>query len=145
MQTPDDPDLPEAKPGQKVRFLTQTTLDTAWIEQAQERLLRHYGDALQMESGICYATRDRQDAVRKLAKRSDLVIVAGSPRSSNSNRLREVAAEITPAVLIDTPEEIETLDLQNVQVIGLTAGASVPDELTDRIRHALHQLGYCEG
>lgn len=145
LASPEETDLPEPAPGQPIRFLTQTTLDTAWVERAEERLRQHYGNDIRMETGICYATRDRQNAVRRLAERSDLVIVAGSPRSSNSNRLREVAAEITPSVLIDTPEEIDSLDLRAIRTVGLTAGASVPDELTGLIRCRLHQLGYLEG
>ena len=145
LASPEETDLPEPAPGQPIRFLTQTTLDTAWVERAEERLRQHYGNDIRMETGICYATRDRQNAVCRLAERSDLVIVAGSPRSSNSNRLREVAAEITPSVLIDTPEEIDSLDLRAIRTVGLTAGASVPDELTGLIRCRLHQLGYQEG
>ncbi len=93
------------------------------------------------KDGICYATQNRQDAVKALAEQCDLVIVVGSPNSSNSRRLREVA--ITRGVaghLIDGPEEIEPTSLEGRQGIGVTAGGSAPEILVRRVVDRISQL-----
>jgi 4-hydroxy-3-methylbut-2-enyl diphosphate reductase len=91
---------------------------------------------------ICYATQNRQDAVKRLAAQCDVVLVVGSPNSSNSNRLREVSARCgTPAYLIDTAEELLPEWVQGKPVIGVTAGASAPDVLVQQVLERLRQLG----
>src|SRR5205814_4087076 len=96
----------------------------------------------QVRNDICYATTNRQLAVRTLAERSDLVLVVGSSNSSNSVRLREVAAATgTPAYSVDGIEEIDPAWYDGVGVVGLTAGASVPDELLDPIIDDLRARG----
>jgi len=91
---------------------------------------------------ICYATQNRQDAVKKLAQESDLVLVVGSPNSSNSNRLKEVAERIgTEAHLIDNETEINPDWLKNKKSIGLTAGASAPAELVENVITQLREWG----
>ena len=91
---------------------------------------------------ICYATQNRQDAVKKLAKETDVVLVVGSPNSSNSNRLKEVAERIgTPAYLIDNETEINQDWLEGKDKIGLTAGASAPAELVENVIAKLREWG----
>ena len=99
---------------------------------------------------ICYATQNRQDAVKQLAAACDIVFVVGSPNSSNSNRLREIAEQYgVPAYLIDAPEEIQPKWLAGKQRAGVTAGASAPESLVaqvvqhlgQRIEHAQQLVG----
>jgi 4-hydroxy-3-methylbut-2-enyl diphosphate reductase len=90
---------------------------------------------------ICYATQNRQDAVKALAERCDLVIVVGSPNSSNSRRLKEVAvARGIDGYLIDGPEEIDPAWLQGKRRIGVTAGASAPEILVGRVVDRIREL-----
>ncbi|QIB49605.1 4-hydroxy-3-methylbut-2-enyl diphosphate reductase [Pseudomonas sp. OIL-1] len=124
-------------------FVTQTTLsmdDTAKVIDA----LRARFPAIDgpRKDDICYATQNRQDAVKQLAAESDLVLVVGSPNSSNSNRLRELSERMgTPAYLIDGAEEIRAEWLEDVGSIGITAGASAPDILVRQVIDHLHSLG----
>ena len=128
---------------EKLAFVTQTTLsvdDTARIIDA----LRHKFPAIlgPKREDICYATTNRQDAVRQLALECDRVLVVGSPNSSNSNRLAELAQRCgTPALLIDGPEEIDPAWLVDCRRIGVTAGASAPEELVRRVVARLRELG----
>lgn len=130
----------------RIAFVTQTTLsmeDTGVIvEGLRERFPRIVGPR---KNDICYATQNRQDAVKALARRCDLVLVVGSPNSSNSNRLREIAEKTgTPAYLIDGPEDIRPAWLEKVGCIGLTAGASAPEVLVARVIDQLRAWGGCE-
>jgi 4-hydroxy-3-methylbut-2-enyl diphosphate reductase len=126
-----------------VAYVTQTTLsvdDTAAIIDA----LRARFPAIRgpKKSDICYATQNRQDAVRDLAQRCDLVLVVGSPNSSNSNRLREIAEKLsTLAYLIDGAEDIRKEWLKDGPRVGLTAGASAPDVLVERVIKRLTDWG----
>ncbi|MDX1574411.1 MAG: 4-hydroxy-3-methylbut-2-enyl diphosphate reductase, partial [Methylophaga sp.] len=91
---------------------------------------------------ICYATQNRQDAVKRLAADCDLVLVVGSTNSSNSNRLRELANKLgTPAYLIDSADEIDASWLEGIKIIGLTAGASAPEMLVQDVVKRLKTLG----
>jgi len=91
---------------------------------------------------ICYATQNRQDAVKQLAKQCDVVIVVGSPSSSNSNRLREVAHNMNiPAYLVDNATELKPEWLQGKQHIGISAGASAPEVLVQDVIARLKELG----
>ena len=124
-------------------FVTQTTLsmdDTAKVIDAlREKFPEIQGPR---KDDICYATQNRQDAVRELAADSDLVLVVGSPNSSNSNRLRELSERMgTPAYLIDNAEQIEPLWLEGVKRIGVTAGASAPEVLVKGVIDQLQTLG----
>ena len=124
-----------------VFVVTQTTLSLEDTAQVIDAIRNEYPDA-QVRNDICYATTNRQLAVRTLAERSDLVLVVGSSNSSNSVRLREVAASTgTPAYRIDGIEEIDPAWYDGVQVVGLTAGASVPDELLEPIIADLRARG----
>jgi 4-hydroxy-3-methylbut-2-enyl diphosphate reductase len=94
---------------------------------------------------ICYATQNRQDAVRELAAECDLVLVVGSPNSSNSNRLRELAEKQgASAYLVDGPEHIDAAWLQGKTRIGVTAGASAPEVLVQGVVARLRELGGAE-
>ncbi|HFQ13693.1 MAG TPA: 4-hydroxy-3-methylbut-2-enyl diphosphate reductase, partial [Gammaproteobacteria bacterium] len=127
----------------KLAYVTQTTLsmdDTAEIVAAlRARFPRIQGPK---KNDICYATQNRQDAVKQLASQSDLVLIVGSPNSSNSNRLREVAERLgVPARLIDNADEIEHEWLEGKSKIGLSAGASAPEILVDRVLQRLREWG----
>ena len=124
-------------------YVTQTTLsmdDTANIINAlRKRFPNIHGPK---KDDICYATQNRQDAVKKLAQESDLVLVVGSPNSSNSNRLKEVAERIgTEAYLIDNETEINKEWLNGKEKLGLTAGASAPAELVENVIAKLREWG----
>lgn len=124
-------------------FVTQTTLsmdDTAKVIKAlKTRFPKIQGPK---QNDICYATQNRQDAVKELAKQCDLVLVVGSPNSSNSNRLRELALQsATPAYLIDRADDIDPNWLDGVNMVGLTAGASAPDLLVDEVIKKLKERG----
>nr|WP_298380674.1 4-hydroxy-3-methylbut-2-enyl diphosphate reductase [uncultured Halomonas sp.] len=124
-------------------FVTQTTLsmdDTARVIDA----LREKFPAIDgpRKDDICYATQNRQDAVRQLAAESELVLVVGSVNSSNSNRLRELAERMgSNAKLIDDASLIDEAWLENVDTIGITAGASAPEVLVNGVIERLRELG----
>ena len=127
-------------------FMTQTTLsidDTSGVIDA----LKEKYPAIQgpRKNDICYATTNRQQAVRELAKQSQLVLVIGSKNSSNSNRLAELASRMgVLAKLIDGPQDIEPQWLENVETIGITAGASAPEVLVQSVISHLKTLGVTE-
>lgn len=124
-------------------YVTQTTLsmdDTAKVIEA----LRNKFPKIQgpRKDDICYATTNRQDAVRQLALECDLVLVVGSPNSSNSNRLRELAERCgTESYLIDGPEDINPEWIKNRAAIGITAGASAPEILVKQVIDKLKACG----
>lgn len=129
---------------ESLSYVTQTTLsvdDTAAIIDA----LRARFPAIEgpRKDDICYATQNRQDAVRKLAAESDLMLVVGSVNSSNSNRLKELAENSAgiPAYLIDDEDDIDPNWLDGVSTVAVTAGASAPEVLVDRVCQRLKTLG----
>ena len=126
-----------------VAFVTQTTLsmdDTAVIIDALKA--RFPAIVGPKRNDICYATQNRQDAVKDLARTCDLVLVVGSPNSSNSNRLKEIALKLgKPAYLIDGPDDIRPEWLTGVETIGLTAGASAPEVLVGQVVERLQAWG----
>ena len=128
---------------EKIAYVTQTTLsidDTDQVIQALKRRFPHITGPRRKD--ICYATQNRQDAVKELAARCDLVLVVGSPNSSNSNRLREIAEKHgTPAYLIDGPGDIDRDWLDQAQRIGVTAGASAPEILVEYVVERLRDWG----
>jgi 4-hydroxy-3-methylbut-2-enyl diphosphate reductase len=126
----------------KLAYVTQTTLsvdDTRGIIDAlRERYPQIEGPDV---NDICYATQNRQNAVRDLADRTDLVLVVGSKKSSNSNRLRDLSQEVgTPAHLIENAEAIDVNWLEGVGAVGITAGASAPEILIERVIAYLQSL-----
>ncbi|MFL5823157.1 MAG: 4-hydroxy-3-methylbut-2-enyl diphosphate reductase [Solirubrobacteraceae bacterium] len=139
----DDIDHLEVQDPKRVAYLTQTTLavdDTEGVVDAlRARFPAVVGPA---SSDICYATQNRQDAVRALAAECDLVLVVGSGNSSNSRRLVEVSERAgCPALLVEDGGEIPPGRLQGVGTVGLTAGASAPEELVEEVIRALEGLG----
>ena len=124
-------------------FVTQTTLsmdDTAKIiDILRERFPEIQGPR---KDDICYATQNRQDAVKRLAVAHDLVLVVGSPNSSNSNRLRELAVRLgSQSYLIDGPEQIDSAWVQAATAIAVTAGASAPENIVRAVCARLEELG----
>ncbi|WP_107329357.1 4-hydroxy-3-methylbut-2-enyl diphosphate reductase [Metapseudomonas otitidis] len=124
-------------------FVTQTTLsmdDTSRVIDALRARFPSIGGP--RKDDICYATQNRQDAVKQLADESDVVLVVGSPNSSNSNRLRELAERIgTPAYLIDGAEDLQQGWFAGVQRVGITAGASAPEVLVQGVIQQLREWG----
>ena len=131
------------KDAERLSFVTQTTLsmdDTARVIDA----LRDKFPAIQgpRKDDICYATQNRQDAVKDLAARCQVVLVVGSPNSSNSNRLRELAERMNcQAYLIDNASEIQRVWFYNIESVGVTAGASAPEVLIQEVLQQLQDWG----
>jgi len=138
-------DVQKVQPTQtdKLAVVTQTTLsvdDAAEIAQAIQTRFPQVRQPKQQD--ICYATQNRQDAVKLLSPQVDVVIVVGSPTSSNSNRLRDVAVQLgVPSYLIDDASELKIEWLQGAQRVGLTAGASAPDILVQGVIARLREMG----
>ena len=128
---------------EKLSFVTQTTLSMDDTQVIIDALKARFPDIQgPKKDDICYATQNRQDAVKDLSVRSDLVLVVGSVTSSNSNRLREIAEKLdVPAYLIDGPGDINPDWLQGKKAIGLTAGASAPEVLVEGVKEHLATLG----
>ena len=128
---------------ERLAVVTQTTLsvdDTAEIFAAIKQRFPHVREPKQQD--ICYATQNRQDAIKVLSPQVDVVIVVGSPSSSNSNRLRDVAAKYgTPSYMVDHAGELQADWLAGKTKIGLTAGASAPDVLVQQVIQRLRELG----
>ena len=124
-------------------FMTQTTLSLDDTAETIAALKEKY-PAIQgpHKNDICYATTNRQEAVRELAKLSDLVLVVGSKNSSNSNRLAELASRMgVKSQLLDDPSDIQADWFNDVKIIGITAGASAPEELVQSIISRLKKFG----
>lgn len=138
-------DVEALQPAQTERLavVTQTTLsvdDAAEILRAVKR--RFPGVREPKQQDICYATQNRQDAVKLLSPEVDVVVVVGSPTSSNSNRLREVAMRLgTTAYMVDTPDDLRPEWFTGKHRVGLTAGASAPDLLVQQVVARLRALG----
>lgn len=133
----------EVKNPEHLAFVTQTTLsvdDTrAIIDALRARFPQIVGPR---KDDICYATQNRQDAVKDLASRSEMILVVGSPNSSNSNRLRELAEKSgTKAHLIDNASQIKREWLQGIRSVGVTAGASAPEVLVQEVIDRLKEWG----
>ena len=127
----------------RVAFSTQTTLSVDETRDIIDALVARF-PAIEgpRHDDICYATQNRQDAVKELARRCDLVLVIGSPASSNSNRLRELAEKQgVTAYLIDGPEDVKPEWTAGRRAVGVTAGASAPEELVQRVVSHLRSLG----
>ncbi len=141
----DEADVARVTPRQteKLAVVTQTTLsvdDAAGITAAIRARFPQVREPKQQD--ICYATQNRQDAVKVLAPQVDVLIVVGSPTSSNSNRLRELAARLgTPAYMVDNAGELREQWFTGARRVGLTAGASAPEVLVDEVIRRLRQLG----
>ncbi len=127
-------------------YVTQTTLSVDECREIVEALNRRFpGIKGPHQEDICYATQNRQNAVKELAKFVDLILVIGSPNSSNSNRLRELAERFSiPSYLIDSYKDIQSEWLNGVEAVGITAGASAPEVLVTEVVSYLKGLGASE-
>lgn len=130
----------------KLFYITQTTLSLDDVKEITEALIDKYPHIETLpSSSICYATTNRQMALRQITDETDLVLVVGDPQSSNSNRLREVASKRgIPSYLINNENEIQKSWLQDVKTIGLTAGASTPEEIVQNCIQTLIRYGVAE-
>src|SRR5207302_7280897 len=133
--------------GRPVAVITQTTLSLDDVAPIVGALQSHVGSTLKRPAAddICYATQNRQDAVKRLAEEATLILVIGSPSSSNARRLVEVAENAgATATLIDGESELEPALLAGHETIGLTAGASTPEQLVQATVSRLAGAGYAE-
>lgn len=143
VETPEDVRRLDAGKPESLAFVTQTTLSVDDAAQVIAALRERFPTiAGPRGDDICYATQNRQDAVKDLVQQCDIVLVVGSPTSSNSNRLREIAGRMgVSAYLIDTAGEIQPAWLEGKSRIGLTAGASAPEVLVQEVIVRLRSLG----
>ncbi len=127
----------------RLAVVTQTTLSVDDAAEILAAVKQHFPQVREpKKQDICYATQNRQDAVKLLAPQVDVVIVVGSPTSSNSNRLRELAERLgTPAYMVDAAEDLQAAWFEDRQCVGLTAGASAPDVLVQAVIARLRALG----
>ena len=140
---------PDDVPGLKVddennlAYVTQTTLSMDDAARTVAALKKRFPKIVgPKKDDICYATQNRQDAIKTLAQRCDVVIVVGSPNSSNSNRLREVAEQLgVPAYMVDNATELQPEWVSGKKVVGVTAGASAPEVLVQEVVDRLRTLG----
>jgi 4-hydroxy-3-methylbut-2-enyl diphosphate reductase len=146
VQTVEDARTVEVPDPGNVSYLTQTTLSVDEAERIVEALRERFPEIQgPPREDICYATQNRQDAVKEVARRADVVLVIGSDNSSNSNRLAEVARDRgTPAYLVDDETEVDPAWLAGAETVGLTSGASAPERLVERMLGWLAERGFDE-
>ncbi len=146
IENPAEAEAVQLPPGTQVALVTQTTLSVTDTEQTVSVLRRRFPELATLpQSDICGAVRSRQLAVRKLASQVDRVLVLGAQNSSNSLRLVEVArASGAAATLISSLDELRTLNWQNIDAVGITAGASTPDSFIQAVTDVLKQLDGAE-
>lgn len=143
VEGPDDVANLRVRDPNNLAFVTQTTLSVDDAQLTIDALTARFpGIVGPKRDDICYATQNRQDAVKQLARQSDVVIVVGSPNSSNSNRLREVAQnQGVPAYMVDNAGELNAEWLAGKDRVGITAGASAPEILVQQVIDRLKALG----
>jgi 4-hydroxy-3-methylbut-2-enyl diphosphate reductase len=146
VQTEQDVDALDLAADTPVAYVTQTTLSVDDTRTIIAALKRRFTDIVGPDiNDICYATQNRQSAVRELAKLADVILVVGANNSSNSNRLREIGVEAgVPSYLIADGSELDAAWVRNAAVVGITAGASAPEKLVDDVVAALRRLGPIE-
>ena len=133
----EDVSLPEWDESTEVAILTQTTLSVEDTRRSVEAIRQRFSSAI-IRNDLCYATTNRQAAVKELCELVEVVLVIGAPNSSNCTRLREVAeAQGRPAYLINGPEELDASWLMGVQSVGITSGASTPETLVHKVVEAI--------
>ena len=143
VEKPEDVAALTVKDPSNLAFVTQTTLSVDDAAKIIEALKQRF-PSIQgpKKDDICYATQNRQDAVKALAQQSDVVIVVGSPNSSNSNRLREVAELLgIPSYMVDTAADLQPEWVAGKERVGLSAGASAPEVLVEEVIARLRELG----
>ncbi|UTV27271.1 4-hydroxy-3-methylbut-2-enyl diphosphate reductase [Photobacterium atrarenae] len=146
VETPADVDKLVVKDPSNLHYVSQTTLSVDETADVIDKL-REVFPQIQgpRKDDICYATQNRQDAVREMAETVDVMIVVGSKNSSNSNRLRELAEKLgTPGYLTDCPEDVQPVWFDGKQKVGITAGASAPEELVNQIIARIQELSGAE-
>ncbi|MAG76799.1 MAG: 4-hydroxy-3-methylbut-2-enyl diphosphate reductase [Colwelliaceae bacterium] len=143
VESPEDVDTLEVKNAEHLYYCSQTTLSVDDTSDVIDALRKKFPNIEgPRKDDICYATQNRQDAVRSIAAQVELLLVVGAKNSSNSNRLRELAAKMgTTSYLIDTADDIDEAWLENVTKVGVTAGASAPEVLVKRVIDKLKSFG----
>jgi 4-hydroxy-3-methylbut-2-enyl diphosphate reductase len=143
VERPEDVARLDVKDPSRLAFVTQTTLSVDDTQRIVDTLRERFPTlATPRKEDICYATQNRQDAVKRLVERCDLILVVGSPSSSNSNRLREIAEKAgIPGYLVDGPEDLQRDWFEGKQVVGVTAGASAPEVLVERVVARIREWG----
>ena len=133
----------QVKTADHLAYVTQTTLSVDDTKGIITTLKQRFPKITEpKKADICYATQNRQDAVKVLAPQVDVVIVVGSPNSSNSNRLRELAEKMgVSAYMVDNADDVQVAWFVNVQKIGVTAGASAPEVLVESVLNRIKELG----
>ena len=130
-------------PDEKIAFVTQTTLSVDETKEIVDALTMKFPNIVQpRKQDICYATQNRQDAVKFMAPQVEVVIVVGSATSSNSNRLRELSEKLgVPSYMVDAPEQLKPEWFAGKKRVGLTAGASAPESLAQSIVSRIQEFG----
>jgi 4-hydroxy-3-methylbut-2-enyl diphosphate reductase len=143
VESPEDVARLEIADPDRLAFVTQTTLSVDDTARVVDALRARFPTLVTpRREDICYATQNRQDAVKKLTERCDVLVVVGSQSSSNSNRLREIAATRgIPGYLVDGPENLERAWFDGKHAVGVTAGASAPELLVERVVARLREWG----
>ena len=143
VETEADVETLQIRDPSRLAFVTQTTLSVDDTQRVVAALKARYANlASPRKEDICYATQNRQDAVKRLAAVADIVLVVGSPTSSNSNRLREIASKAgLPGYLVDGPEDLRREWFVDKRVVGVTAGASAPEVLVEQVIDRLREWG----
>ncbi len=143
VETPEDVKKLKVNNPKDLAYVTQTTLSMTDTKIMVDALHKYFPDIQeQKKDDICYATQNRQDAVHELAETADVILVVGSPNSSNSNRLREIAVQLgKTSYLIDTAKDMEESWFKDVSIVGVSAGASAPEVLVQEVIDQLKQWG----
>ena len=143
VETPEDVANLDVREPERLAFVTQTTLSVDDTQRVVDALRERFPSlASPRKEDICYATQNRQDAVKRLVERCDIILVVGSPASSNSNRLREIAEKAgIPGYLVDGPEDLRREWFDNKTAVGITAGASAPEVLVERVVRKIREWG----
>jgi 4-hydroxy-3-methylbut-2-enyl diphosphate reductase len=145
VESPEDVQILEVEKPEDIAYVTQTTLSVDDAQDIIQALKERFPEIRgPKHDDICYATQNRQDAVKELAQKVGLMLVVGSINSSNSNRLRELAEKQgIAAYLIDGVDDIEQEWFQGINAVGLTAGASAPESLVQEVSDTLEKMGGC--
>ncbi|GEM78458.1 4-hydroxy-3-methylbut-2-enyl diphosphate reductase [Vibrio superstes NBRC 103154] len=145
VEKPEDVDSLVVKDPSNLHYVSQTTLSVDETADVIDRLRQVFPEIQgPRKDDICYATQNRQDAVRTMANEVDVMIVVGSKNSSNSTRLKELAEKLgTPAYLTDCPEDLDSQWFKGKNKVGMTAGASAPEELVNTILDKIKTLSDC--
>jgi 4-hydroxy-3-methylbut-2-en-1-yl diphosphate reductase len=131
------------EPTQQIAYVTQTTLSIDETKEMIDALKARFAKIVEpKKQDICYATQNRQDAIKELVPYVDVMVVVGSANSSNSNRLRELATKLgVPAYLVDDPEQVKPEWFLDKKRVGISAGASAPESLTQEIVQTIREFG----